>query len=161
MCHHEGQAGLVSCPRPSSRLSQDPSVPVASFKPTSGSKTVLARERSCLWSTRAAFWKSTPSSFYQQANSDVLPWIQQPALASFHQQRPPPEGGNRIRVSGLFIGPRSPSCLSAQTPAGLHWELTVESCGKVGHWPHSANLFHLLQVCVLNFHHHHILLLLF
>lgn len=73
----------ATCPRPSSRLSQDSSIPVAGFKPTSGSKRILARERSCLGSTRAAFWKSTPNLFYQQANSDVLPRIQQPPLACF------------------------------------------------------------------------------
>ena len=112
MRHHAGQAGLVSCPRPSSRLSQDPLIPVAGFKPTSRSKTILARERSCLGSTRAAFWKSTPSLFYQQANSDVLPRIQQPAPASF-----PNRGPLRREVTGsgslaysLGPGPR-PDCL--------------------------------------------------
>lgn len=52
--HPRGLDGLVSCPRPSSLVSRAHLVAMAGLNPTSGSKTVLARERKCSNSSKAS-----------------------------------------------------------------------------------------------------------
>lgn len=103
--HHWGLGGLISCLHSSSLLSQAHSIPISGLNPPQGLRQSQTKSGNALGSTQAAF-ASQHRVHLTQASCDLLPQLQQPALAAVPKQRSPLQGtAGLVTGPGLLAGP--------------------------------------------------------
>lgn len=105
--HHCGLGGLISCPHSSSLLSQAPSIPLLGLNPPRPQGLRQSEPRAEMpWDAAKQLSASQHGVHLTHASCDLLPQLQQSALAAFPKQRSPLEGtAGLVTGPGLLAGP--------------------------------------------------------